>query len=208
MMAHSAGLQLSANTGGGIMAGLKRSMLSGESFFVTTATAPPTGGWIDVSAVLPGDLMTLDLDPARPYFVTRGCWLANSHGTEISTKWGGMKNLFGGEGGFGLHAEGQGQVVLSVYGALDVVDLQPGESMVVDTGHVVAYDLSVQFQLRRAVAGRNIQSMTTGEGLVFEFVGPGRVYLQTRNPDAFQQWVRDNAPAEQAKGSTLNNLFG
>ena len=70
------------------------------------------GGWIDVSAVLPGDLMVLDLQPDRPFFVTRGCWLANSHGTEVSPKWGGMANLFGGEGGFGLQASGQGQVVL------------------------------------------------------------------------------------------------
>ena len=208
MMAHSAGLQLSSNTGGGIMAGLKRSVLSGESFFVTTATAPPSGGWIDVAAVLPGDLMALDLEPNRPFFVTRGCWLANSHGTEVNAKWGGMANLFGGEGGFGLHATGQGQVLLAVYGALDVIDLQPGDSIVVDTGHVVAYDLGLQFQLRRAVAGRNIQSVKTGEGLVFEFSGPGRIYLQTRNPDAFQQWVSTNAPQETPRGSTLNNLFG
>ncbi|MFV0405371.1 MAG: TIGR00266 family protein [Propioniciclava sp.] len=208
MMAHSPGLQLSANTGGGIMKGLKRSVLSGESFFVTTATASPQGGWIDVAAVLPGDLMTLDLQPDRPYFVTRGCWLANSHGTEIDAKWGGMQSLFGGEGGFGLHATGQGQVLLGVYGALDVIDLQPGEPVVVDTGHVVAYDLGIQFQLRRAVAGRSIQSVKTGEGLVFEFVGPGRLYLQTRNPDAFQAWVASNAPQESPRGSTLTNLFG
>lgn len=208
MMAHSPGITLSANTGGGLMKGLKRSLLAGESFFVTTATAGPQGGWIDVSAVLPGDLMTLDLQPDRPFFVTRGCWLANSYGTEMDTKWGGAKNLFGGEGGFGLHATGQGEVLLSVYGALDVMDLQPGESVVIDTGHVVAYDLGIAFNLRRAVAGRNIQSMTTGEGLVFEFTGPGRIYLQTRNPDAFQQWVATNAPSESPKGSTLNNLFG
>lgn len=207
MMAHSGGVQLSANTGGGIMQGLKRSVLSGESFFVTTATAPPTGGWIDVCSVLPGDLMPLDLQPDRPFFVTRGCWLANSHGTEVTSKWGSTRSLFGGEGGFGLQASGQGQVLLSVYGALDVLDLPPGESVVVDTGHVVAYDLGINFQLRRAVAGRSIQSVKTGEGLVFEFVGPGQIFLQTRNPDAFQDWIQNNAPQQQASGSTLSDFF-
>lgn len=207
MMAHSAGVQLSANTGGGIMQGLKRSVLSGESFFVTTATAPANGGWIDVSSVLPGDLITLDLTPDRPFFVTRGCWLANSHGAEVTSKWGGARSLFGGEGGFGLQASGHGQVLLSVYGALDVVDLQPGESIVVDTGHVVAYDLAIPFQLRRAVAGRSIQSVKTGEGLVFEFTGPGRIFMQTRNPDAFQDWIKANAPQQQASGSTLTDFF-
>ncbi|MGJ6980741.1 TIGR00266 family protein [Aestuariimicrobium soli] len=207
MMMHSAGLQISADTGGGLMAGLKRSVLSGESFFVTTATAGPQGGWVDVSAVLPGDLIALDLTPDRPYFVTRGCWLANSHGTEVTPKWGGMANLFGGEGGFGLHAAGHGQVVLSVYGALDVVDLQPGDTVVVDTGHVVAYDLGVRFELRRAVRGRTLQSMKSGEGFVFEFTGPGRLFLQSRNPDAFQGWVRQNAPSESASGGVLGGLF-
>ena len=57
MMAHSPGVQLQAKADGGIMAGLKRSVLSGESFFVTTYTAPPQGGWVDIAATLPGDLM-------------------------------------------------------------------------------------------------------------------------------------------------------
>lgn len=119
-----------------------------------------------------------------------------------------MQNLFGGEGGFGLQASGRGQVVLSVYGALDVIDLQPGEQIVVDTGHVVAYDLGIRFQLRRAVAGKTWQSLKTGEGLVFDFTGPGRLFLQSRNPDAFQAWVRSAAPSENPTGSTLGNLFG
>lgn len=208
MMAHSSGVALASNTGGGVVAGLKRSLLSGESFFVTTGTAGPQGGWIDVASVLPGDLMVLDLVGDRPFFVTRGCWLANSHGTEVTPKWGGMANLFGGEGGFGLQASGQGQVVLSVYGALDVVDLQPGEQVTVDTGHVVAYDLGVQFRMRRAVAGRTWQSVKSGEGFVFDFVGPGRLYLQTRNPDALQAWVSSVSPGANPGGSTLGNLFG
>lgn len=208
MMAHSSSVTLASNTGGGVMAGLKRSLLAGEPFFVTTATANAQGGWIDVASVLPGDLMALDLTPERPFFVTRGCWLANSHGTEVTPKWGGMANLFGGEGGFGLQASGQGQVVLSVYGALDIMDLQPGEQVTVDTGHVVAYDLGLQFRLRRAVQGRTIQSVKSGEGFVFDFAGPGRLYLQSRNPDALQAWVRSASPSENPTGSTLGNLFG
>ncbi|MFV0453041.1 MAG: TIGR00266 family protein [Propioniciclava sp.] len=207
MMAHSAGIRLSADTGGGVMEGFARSIFAGESFFVTTATAPAHGGWIDVAAVLPGDLMTVDLEPGRPFFVTKGCWLANSHGTQVTTEWGGMANLFGGEGGFGLRAAGQGQLLLAVYGALDVIELGPGDGFVVDTGHVVAYDLGVRFQVRRAVAGQTLSSLTSGEGLVFEFSGPGRVYLQTRNPAALQQWVTALMPSQNPRGSTLGKLL-
>jgi len=196
------------STGGGIMAGLKRSVLAGESFFVTTYTAPPQGGWVDVAGVLPGDIIGVDIQPDRPFFVTKGCWIANSYGTEVTSKWGGAKNLFGGEGGFGLQATGQGQVVVSVYGALDVVDLQPGEQIVVDTGHVVAYDLGIQFRLRRAVEGKTFSSLTSGEGFVFDFFGPGRLLLQSRNPSALTAWIQHNAPSQNPSGSSAGNLGG
>ena len=208
MMATSAGVKLDVSTGGGLMAGLKRSVLAGESFFVTTYTAPPQGGWVDVAGVLPGDIIGVDIQPDRPFFVTKGCWIANSYGTEVTSKWGGGKNLFGGEGGFGLQATGQGQVVVSVYGALDVVDLQPGEQIVVDTGHVVAYDLGIQFRLRRAVEGKTLSSLTSGEGLVFDFFGPGRLLLQSRNPSALTAWIQHNAPSQNPSGSSAGNLGG
>ncbi|SUD48802.1 Protein of uncharacterised function DUF124 [Nocardia otitidiscaviarum] len=107
----------------------------------------------------------------------------------VEAKWGGFANLFGGEGGFGLRAHGQGEVVLGVFGAIDVIDLAPGEPVTIDTGHVVAYDLAMRFTIRRAVSGRSFQSLTSGEGFVFDFTGPGRVLLQTRNPGAFSAWI-------------------
>jgi uncharacterized protein (TIGR00266 family) len=199
MIAHSAEVTLESKSQGGIMAGLKRSMLGGGSFFVTTYTAPKQGGWVDVAGVLPGDTVSIDVTPDRPFFLRRGSWIANSHGVEIDTQWGGMANLFGGEGGFGFRASGQGQALVSIYGAVDIVDLDPGESVTIDTGHVVAYDLAVRFQMRRAAQGRTIQSMKSGEGWVFDFFGPGRVLLQSRNPEAFTQWVAEVSPSEQPR---------
>jgi uncharacterized protein (TIGR00266 family) len=199
MIAHSAGVQLQAKAEGGVMKGLKRAALGGGSFFVTTYTAPPEGGWVDVAGVLPGDVTYLPVTPERPFFISRGSWIANSHGVEIDTQWGGMANMFGGEGGFGLRATGDGQAIVNVYGAIDYLDLQPGEVITVDTGHVVAYDLGIQFRLRRAVEGKSVQSMKTGEGFVFDFAGPGRVLLQTRNPDAFAAWVGSAIPGNNPR---------
>lgn len=189
MIAHSAGVQLEAKAQGGMFKGLSRSLLGGGSFFVTTYTAPEHGGWVDVAGVLPGDIVPITIAPERPYFVRRGSWIANSSDIEIDRQWGGLANLFGGEGGFGIRASGQGETLVSIYGAVDVIDLQPQEVVTIDTGHVVAYDLSIQFQIRRAVTGHSIQSVKSGEGLVFDFVGPGRVLLQSRNPEAFLEWV-------------------
>ncbi len=198
MMAHSPGMAVDAKMEGGFLQGLKRSMLSGESFFTTTMTAPPGGGWADVAAVLPGDVMELRIQPDRPFFITRGCWLANSHGVVTDTKWGGAQNFFGGEGGFGLQAYGQGNVVLSVYGALDVIDLAPGEQVVIDSGHVVAYDLGIRFQLRQAAGGQVWKTIKSGEGFVFDFYGPGRIFLQSRNPAAFEAYIRGLVPTSNS----------
>jgi len=207
MAAHSQGVILSAKSEGGVMAGLKRSVLSGESFFVTTYTAPPQGGWVDIAGVLPGDMLPLDITPDRPYYVARGNWMANSHGTSVDTQWGGKASLFGGEGGFGLRVTGHGTCVVSVYGAIDIFDLAPDQVVTVDTGHVVAYDLNIRFQMRRAVQGKSIQSLKSGEGWVFDFAGPGRVILQSRNPEAFAQWARSLSPGNNPK-SGIGGLGG
>jgi uncharacterized protein (TIGR00266 family) len=196
--AHSAGVVLESKAQGGVMAGLKRSVLGGGSFFVTTYTAPAQGGWVDVAGVLPGDTVSIDVTPDRPFFLSRGSWIANSYGVEIDTQRGGMANLFGGEGGFGFRASGQGEALVSIYGSVDIVDLEPGEVVTIDTGHVVAYDLTIRFQMRRAVQGRTIQSMKSGEGWVFDFWGPGRVLLQSRNPDAFSQWIIAQVPRDRS----------
>jgi uncharacterized protein (TIGR00266 family) len=194
MMATSYGVQVQSQAQGGIMKGLGRAFLGGESFFISTFTAPQNGGWVDVAANLPGDIQIVNLDGGTGWCVTRGCWLASSHGVQTETRWGGMKNLMGGEGGFLSHATGQGQLLVSCYGAMETVTLQPGEMITIDTGHVVAYADTVQYQIRKAAQGA-IQSMKSGEGLVFDFAGPGQVMVQTRNPSALISWLVSHVPS-------------
>jgi uncharacterized protein (TIGR00266 family) len=195
MMATSYGVTVQSSTQGGVMKGLKRSFLGGESLFITTYTAPAAGGWVDVAHHLAGDIVVVGLTPDRPISVTRGCWLASAAGVELDTKWGGFKNLFGGEGGFLVHATGQGTVVLACYGALDTVQLQHGETVTVDTGHVVAFDSTVSSQLRK-VAGGMVQTLKSGEGFVFDFTGPGWLMTQSRNPAALEAWIKAIMPGE------------
>ncbi|WP_217913592.1 TIGR00266 family protein [Miltoncostaea marina] len=193
MMAHSHGVEIQAAMQGGLMKSLRRGVLGGESFFITTYTAPPGGGWVDVAAHLPGDMVTVEVG-ATPLFIQRGSYIASESGVEIDTKWGGFKSLIGGEGGFMIRAAGSGTVVLSSYGAIDRVRLADGETMVVDSGHMVAFSETVGFDLRRAAGGRTIQSLKSGEGFVFDFRGPGEVMVQSRNPDALVQWLTTVLP--------------
>ena len=191
-MATSADVAIEAKASGGLMKSLKRSVLGGESFFITTYTAPANGGWVDFAARLPGDAIGLAVSEGLN--ITRGSYLCSDTSVEIDTSWGGFKNLAGGEGGFLVRASGQGQVVLAAYGAIDAADLGSGESVVVDSGHMVAWDNSVQTQLRKAAAGGLIQSAKSGEGFVFDIRGPGRIWTQSRNPSEFIAWMTSVLP--------------
>lgn len=210
MYAMSAGVALESRMDGGFLKAAKRAVAGGESFFVSTYTAPEQGGFVDVAARLPGDLLTLDITPDKAMFVSRGSWLASAADITLDTKWGGFKNLFGGEGGFILRASGAGSLVMACYGALETWDLQAGQSLTVDTGHMVAYEETVQMALRKA-AGGLVQSFKSGEGLVFDFVGPGKVMTQTRNPTELVGWIQSligNSGGGAGAGGVLGGLMG
>lgn len=189
MMAHSAGMHLEAKMDGGVLKSLKRSVLGGESFFVSTYTAPAEGGWVDVAAKLPGDLKVIELDGASSWVVERGNWLASESSVELDTKWQGFRMLAGGEGGFMAHASGVGKVLVASYGAIEAISLGAGEQVVVDTNHMLAFPDTVSFELTRAAQGKTVQSMKSGEGLVFRFTGPGDVWVQSRNQQQLIAWL-------------------
>ncbi|MCY3967819.1 MAG: TIGR00266 family protein [bacterium] len=197
MSAHSSGMSLEAKMEGGVLKGLKRSVLGGESLFISTYTAPAQGGWVDVAAKLPGDLRVIELNGSTSWIIERGNWLASEDGVDVDTKWGGFKSLVGGEGGFMAHASGTGKVIVASYGAIDTISLAAGETVVVDTSHMLAFPDTVTYDLRRAVQGRSIQSVKSGEGLVFEFTGPGDILTQTRNQAQLIAWLNTELGARE-----------
>ena len=209
MMTMSQGVVLQSKAEGGVLKSLKRAALGGESFFVSTYTAPPSGGFVDVAARLPGDVSMVEVGAGKALFISKGSWLANEATVTIDTQWGGFKNLFGGEGGFIVRAEGQGKVVFACYGALEVWNLAAGQGITVDTGHMVAYEDTVQMTMRKASGGGIVQSFKSGEGLVFDFAGPGRVWTQTRNPTELQTWISSFVGSSNSgAGPSIGGLFG
>ena len=192
MAAMSDGVTLDAKMEGGFLKSLGRSALGGNSFFVTSYTASKDGAWVDVTAVLPGDIAVLESTPERPLAVTRGSWLANEQSLVMDTKWGGANNLFGGEGGFVSRFDGAGKVVIASYGALDMHALNQGERMVIDSGHLVAYDAYIAMQAQ--TTGGIMKSLKSGEGIVLEITGPGLVWTQSRNPNGLITWLTNVLP--------------
>ena len=189
MVSYSDGVDIETKSGGGgFLGSLKRSVLGGESFFTNTFTAREAGH-VTLAPPLPGDVVQHDLDGTL--YVQSGSYLADDPAIEVDTEFGGSSTFFGGEGLFLLRFDGTGPLFLSSYGAIHEVDLDDGETYTVDTGHVVAFD-TARFDVSRVGGLRS--TLFSGEGLVCEFTGPGRVWLQTRSPDAFIAWLAPQLP--------------
>jgi uncharacterized protein (TIGR00266 family) len=186
MVAMSPGVTLETKAAGGLLASLKRSVLGGESFFMNTYHASPSGGEIMLAPALPGDVAVLELQ-GQSLLVQSGDYVASSRGVAIDTKFGGAKTFFASEGLFLLRCSGTGTLLLSSYGAIHEQILGPGEKFTVDTGHLVAFPDSIGFAVR-AVGGLK-STLFSGEGLVVDLTGPGRVLMQTRSSDAFLTWL-------------------
>lgn len=190
MVSMSSGIEIETKAKGGLLGGLKRSILGGESFFINTFKAPQ-GGEVMVAPSLPGDIVTYPMTgPAL--MVQSGSYMASAMGIEVDTKWGGAKTFFGGEGLFMLRCTGQGDLVLSSYGAIHEMELGPGESLRIDTGHVVAFEESVTFAVQKVGGWKS--TIFSGEGLVVNLTGPGKVMMQTRSQQSFLGWLIPQLP--------------
>ncbi|WP_402465592.1 TIGR00266 family protein [Isoptericola aurantiacus] len=183
-------ISMETSTRGGFMSGLKRTF-GGESFFVNDFHSG-TGGQVGVAATLPGDMAEVSLDGSQPLLVQSGSWIASDPEIQVDSKWGGGKSFFSGEGLILLRCAGAGELLLASYGAIIASTLAPGETLTLDTGHVVAFDGSVNFSVRKAGSWKS--TLLGGEGLVTDFVGPGRVWLQTRSSNDFIDWIRKVNP--------------
>ena len=196
MVSMSPGLALETKVTGGLLAGLKRSFLGGESFFMNTYRAPAQGGEIALAPVLPGDMLVRELRD-ESLLVQSGSFVASSEGISLDTKWSGARTFFAREGLIMLRVSGTGKLILSSYGAIHEVDLGPGESYTVDTGHLVAFTEGMGFKVR-AVGGLK-STLFSGEGLVVDLTGPGKVLIQTRSEDAFLAWLIPKLPKQQSR---------
>ncbi|WP_440007145.1 TIGR00266 family protein [Halomicrococcus sp. SG-WS-1] len=194
MVSHSDGVTVETRAEGGLLSSLKRSVLGGESFFVNTFEAERPGT-LTLAPALPGDIVQYELRD-ESLFVQSSSFLAAETGVDLDTKFGGSRSFFGGEGLFLLELSGRGLTFLSSYGAISVVSLDPGERHVVDTGHVVAFEDTVDFSVERV--GGLKSTLFSGEGLVCEFEGPGNIWTQSRSPDAFLAWLIPNLPSNGA----------
>jgi uncharacterized protein (TIGR00266 family) len=192
MVSHSDGLTTETRAQGGLFGGLKR-MVAGESFFQNTWKAPSTGGEITLAPTLSGDLITLSIS-GQDFLLRSGAYVASEMGVTMDATWGGARGFFGGSGLVLLRIGGSGQVVAASYGAIEERNLAAGQQYIVDTGHIVGFDSTVQFAVQKSGSWK--AAILGGEGLVCRLTGPGRVLMQTRSEQAFLGWLLPKIPSK------------
>ena len=193
MVSMSSSIEIKTAAKGGIFGALKRSVLGGESFFVNTFMAADSGE-VTFAPTLPGDIHALELT-GQSFYAQSGAYIASSPDIQVDTKWGGAKTFFSREGLFLLKMTGTGSVFLSSYGAIHEIDLEAGQKYIVDTGHMVAFAEGVGYSVKRV--GGLKSTLFSGEGLVCELTGPGKIFIQTRSADAFLAWLIPQIPKKE-----------
>ncbi|HXY94811.1 MAG TPA: TIGR00266 family protein [Acidimicrobiia bacterium] len=183
-------VETSASGAGGLLKGLKRAALGGESFFMNAYTAKERTQ-LALAPPLPGDIVHRTLG-AETVYLTSGCYLASEAAVDVDTKWGGAKTFFSREGLFLLKVTGPGYVFVSSYGAIAEIPLDDGQVHTVDSGHIVGFTDGVGYQVRKFAGWKS--TFLGGEGLVVELTGPGTAWMQTRSADAFIDWIAPKLP--------------
>jgi uncharacterized protein (TIGR00266 family) len=175
------GIEMQTDTGGGLFSGFKR-MVTGESFFITTFLNNGRGkSHVAFAAPYPGKIMAFDLDSFNGQVLCqKDSFLCAARGTEIEVAF--TKKLgagfFGGEGFILQRLTGDGMVFVHAGGTIIEKDLAAGETLRVDTGCIVAFSTTVDYDIQFVGGFKN--ALFGGEGLFFaKMTGPGKVYLQS-----------------------------
>jgi uncharacterized protein (TIGR00266 family) len=162
---------------GGFIPGLLKKFFGGESLFVNTfrnQTQQPLTLVLTQSTI--GDIVGVNLRGNSLCFQP-GAYICHTPGVKLGVRWAGLKSWFSGEGLFKLQVRGQGKVFFGAYGGL--TKKRVNGDFVVDTGHLVAYEPTIQMNV--GLAGGLLGSMTSGEGFINRLTGTGEIYLQSRS---------------------------
>jgi len=175
---------------GGLFKGLKR-MVAGESFFQNRFTADGPGGHITFAPAPQGDIVVYDLAEELDLYLQSTAFLCSDDDIATTAKWGGAKTFFGGEGLVMLKATGAGPIAFNSFGGIREIEVD-GE-FTVDTGHIVAFESTLSFKVRRFGGGWKA-FIFGGEGLVCKFTGTGKLWIQTRNMNEFGKLLGQKLP--------------
>lgn len=180
-------LMMTTEFSGGFLSGLVRRLFGRESLFVNVfqnRSGSPAEVVLTQGSI--GDIEVLELKPGEELCFQSGAYIAHAGSVRMSVHWAGFGSLFAGEGLFKLKLVGPGLVLFGAYGGISKRQVR-GE-LVVDNGHLVAYDPKISFNLR--LSGGLVKSVTSGEGIINRLKGHGIIYVQSRSLDGLLRFLR------------------
>lgn len=181
----SEGIIMDSNMKGGLGKSIGR-MFSGESLFMATYRAEREGSMVAFASTVAGEVLPVDVGASGGMICQKGAFLCAQETVNLNVTFTKKfsAGLFGGEGFILQDISGTGMVFLEIDGNKVEKNLAPGEVIKVDTGNVVAFERSVQYDIETVKGLKNI--FMGGEGLFLtKLTGPGRVILQTQNFNEF-----------------------
>ena len=192
----SDGIAMDSNMRGGLGKSLGR-MFSGESIFMATYRAERPGASIAFASTVAGEVLPVDIGASGGLIAQKGAFLCAQNTVELSVAFTKKVSagLFGGEGFILQDIHGTGMVFLEIDGNKVEKVLAPGEVLKVDTGNVVAFEKTVNYEIETVKGLKNI--FFGGEGLFLtKLTGPGRVILQTQNFNEFAGRIISMIPSK------------
>lgn len=165
---------------GGLLGAIGRSLTSGESMFITSATGKTDEAVVGIAPSVPGKIVKLEVGGAKQYRLNTGSFVCCDKDVAYEMKSQELsKALFSGTGGlFVMETTGEGDIFVSAFGDILELNVTPDKPMTIDNEHVVAWDANLEYHIEVA---SGVIGFTSGEGLVNKFSGEGRVLIQTRN---------------------------
>lgn len=175
----SANIGMDTNMKGGMMGALKRAV-AGESLFMTTYTSQSGPGFVTFALETPGTIIPMELAPGQSMICQRDAFMCAEASVELDMHLNRRlgAGLFGGEGFILQKVTGPGIAFFEITGETVQYDLEAGQSLKVDPGHLALMDPTVDFDITRVQGVTNV--LFGGEGLFLaNLSGPGKVWLQT-----------------------------
>jgi uncharacterized protein (TIGR00266 family) len=170
-----------------LLGSLGLSILGRQSFWVNDYTASGDRGEVAFVSAPIGDIETLEVTPEHGYIIQKAAYIASTENVNLDVKWEGFtKGLFG-QGLFMIKVTGNGKLFINTFGAIDKHTLKPGQTMIVDNFHLVAFSGTCNYKVTKF--GGLKETLLGGEGLVTQITGPGDVYIQTKNLREFVEWL-------------------
>ena len=171
-----------SRSSGGIMSGIKR-MIAGENFFFSRYSVTDNrDAEVGLAPNLQGQVKLIECDGKARWVCAGGSYLGSGIDLNIDTQFQGLRGVLSGESLSFLNVEGAGPLLVNAFGTITELEVQGG--LTIDTGHVVAFEDSLEYSVGKA-GGSWVSSFLTSEGIVLHFSGYGRVLVQSHNPDEF-----------------------